>query len=57
MNYASAAVILLDSNLLPYLDVAVFQSIVTGFRDKGFDTSFISASKSKKTIEIYDLII
>ena len=48
MNYASGAVIKLDSNLLPYLDSAAFQSIVTGFRDKGFTTASISVANSKQ---------
>ena len=57
MNYAPDGTIKLDSNLLPYLDSAAFLSIVTGFRDKAFTTSFISVANSKRTIGIYDFII
>ena len=51
-NYGEGAQIRLDSNGLTYLDVAVFQSIVNGFKENRFSTAFISASNSNKTIEI-----
>jgi len=51
-NYGEGARIILDSNQLPYLDVAVFQSIVNGFKENRFTAAFISASESKKTSEI-----
>ena len=51
-NYGEGAKIQLDSNLLPYLDSAVFQSIVTGFKENRLSTAYISASNSKKTIAI-----
>ena len=51
-NYGEGAKIKLDSNLLPYLDAAVFQSIVNGFKENQFSTAFISVANSKKTIEI-----
>ena len=52
MNYSPGAVILLDSNQLPYLDSATFQSIVTGFRDKDFTTSYISVAISKNRLKL-----
>ena len=50
-NYGEGAKIKLDSNLLPYLDAAVFQSIVTGFKENRYATAFISVANSKKTIK------
>ena len=51
-KYGEGAQIKLDSNGLTYLDVAVFQSIVTGFKENRYTAAFISASNSKKTIAI-----
>ena len=47
MNYVSGGVIKLDSNLLPYLDSAAFQSIVNFFKDNNYATSYISVANSK----------
>ena len=48
MNYAPGGSIKLDTNLLPYLDSAVFQSILTFFKENGFTTSYISVANSKQ---------
>ena len=49
-NYGEGAKIKLDSNGLTYLDVAVFQSIVTGFKENRYTAASISVADSKKTI-------
>ena len=49
-KYGEGAQIRLDSNGLTYLDVAVFQSIVTGFKENRYTAASISVADSKKTI-------
>ena len=57
-NYESGAEINLDSNQLTFLDPAVFQSIVTGFRDKNYSsaTTFITAAKSNQSRPFLEII-
>jgi len=52
VNYGEGAQIKLDSNGLTNLDAAVFRPIIAAFKENRLSTAFISASNSKKTIEI-----
>jgi hypothetical protein len=46
VKYVSGGEIKLDSNKLTFLDQAVFEPIVTGFKNNGFTTAYISVDKS-----------